>query len=440
MNQVPSTEHQVPFISIFEAAVAAVQAGVLFQRNNHFMELRRASRGTERIAVVGAGKAGIPMAVAAEEALDGEVDAGLVVVPRGYTTALPPGLRLPACVEVVESDHPVPGDDGREAGRRILDIVRPYGSDDLIVVVISGGASALLPTPASGLSLDDMSRTTDALLRSGATIHEINTVRKHLTAIGGGRLAQAAYPARVICYLISDVIGNDPSVIGSGPCAPDETTFHDARNVVSKYNLWDALPAPVARQLHAGVPGSASDTPDSDDESFEAVSIRMLGTNAEALDGARKPAIERGLDARVVRSDLSGEAREAGAMIARAIAGASPGTCLIWGGETTVTVRGGGVGGRNQELALAAALELERSGCDASILSAGTDGIDGMTTAAGAWVDRVTITRARAIGLNPEAALENNDSGSFFEALGQQVVTGPTHTNVMDVVVAVRAG
>jgi hydroxypyruvate reductase len=438
MHTAPGSRQRDLLISVFQGALDAVRADTLFERASGVMELRRASRGTDHIAVVGAGKAGIPMALCAEDGLDGEVDAGLVVVPTGYTTSLPPRLLLPSRVTVVESEHPIPGEAGAAAGARILDLVRGYGSGDLVVVLISGGASALLPTPVPGISLEEMTQTTNVLLRSGATIQEVNTVRKHVSAIGGGRLAQAAYPARVINYIVSDVIGDDPSFIGSGPCVPDETTFRNARDVVSAYDLWPSLPDSVVTHLRSGAPGGATDTPDSDTEYFEFVSVRMLGTNADALDGAAKAATACGLQPTIVRSDLSGEAREAGAMIARTIAEAAPGTCLIWGGETTVTVQGNGRGGRNQELALAAGLELERLGSDAAILSVGTDGIDGLTQAAGAWVDGTSMESARSIGLDPEASLADNASGTFFETLKQQVVTGPTHRNVMDVVVANR--
>lgn len=436
-------EHGTPngaelLCAIFAAALKAVRADMLFERGSAFMELRRASRGTEHIAVVGAGKAAIPMAVGAEKALDHAVDVGLVVVPKGYVESLPSHFRLPTHVEIVESGHPIPSEEGAGTGARMLDLLRGYGSDDLVVVLISGGASALLPTPVPGITIEDVSRTTDTLLRSGASIQEINTIRKHLTAIGGGRLAQAAYPATVINYIISDVIGNNPSFIGSGPCAPDDTTLRDARNVIDLYGLWDKLPEPVTRHLRTNAPGSASDTPDADDEIFETVALRMLGTNEDALAGAKKAALDLGLQPTVRKSDLSGEAKHVGAGIARMIAEAEPGTCLIWGGETTVTVHGNGVGGRNHELVLAAAIELDRLGGDAAILSAGTDGIDGMTRAAGAWTDGQTIAHARSLGLNPEAALANNDSGTFFEAIGQQVVTGATHTNVMDLVIAKR--
>jgi len=424
--------------AIFAAAVEAVRADVLFERGPAFMELRRASRGTEHIAVVGAGKAAIPMAVGAEKALDHAVDVGLVVVPRGYVESLPSHFHLPTHVEIVESGHPIPSGEGAGAGARMLEVLRGYGSDDLVVVLISGGASALLSTPAPGITIEDVSSTTAILLRSGASIQKINTIRKHLTAIGGGRLAQTAYPATVINYIISDVIGNDPSFVGSGPCAPDDTTFRDARNVIDQYRLWNELPETVTRHLRTNAPGSASDTPDADDEIFETVALRMLGTNEDALAGARKAALDLGLQPTVRKSDLCGEARHVGVGVARMISEAEPGTCLIWGGETTVTVRGDGVGGRNHELVLAAALELDRLGGDATILSAGTDGIDGMTRAAGAWADGKTIARARSMGLDPKSSLENNDSGTFFEALGQQVVTGATHTNVMDVVIANR--
>jgi len=438
MNQDPRTTNEF-LISILEAALHAVRPDILFDKTNSFMELRKASRGMEFISVVGAGKAAIPMAAAAEDALDGAIDSGMVVVPHGYSSVLPSYYTMPSQVRVVESGHPIPSAEGAQAGSEMLDIVRGYGSDDLVVVVISGGASALLATPASGLSLDDLTQTTSVLLRSGATINEVNTVRKHITGIGGGRLAQAAYPANVYCYIVSDVIGDDPSFIGSGPCAPDDTTFHDARKVLDTYDLWDGLPDSVVRHLGASILGSGSDTPDSEDEIFETVQMRILGTNADALEGARVRATELGFEVNVVRNDLAGEAREVGAGIARSISEAAPGACLIWGGETTVTVEGDGVGGRNHELALAAALELERLGSAATILSAGTDGIDGLTQAAGTIVDQTTMARARQMGLDPEGALANNDSGTFFEKMRRQIKTGPTHTNVMDLVVAVKS-
>lgn len=439
MSHAPHPPHSALLRAIFDAAVEAVRADKLFEDGPAFMELRRASRGTERIAVVGAGKAGIPMAAGAEKALDHEVDDGLVVVPRGYIDSLPSHFELPRHIEIVESGHPIPSAAGAQAGARMLDIVRRYGSDDLVVVLISGGASALLPTPVPRLSLKDVSTVTNALLRSGANIHEINTVRKHLTAIGGGRLAQVAYPAGIICYLISDVAGDDPSFIGSGPCVPDETTVEDARNVLKHHDLWSQMPGSVTTHLGSAGLGGTSETPDKESEVFELVKTRILATNRDAVEGARLAATDAGLNAVARPVLVEGEARHVGVAIARHLAEEEPGTCLIWGGETTVTVRGDGVGGRNQELVLAAALEIDRLGLDISILSAGTDGIDGMTGAAGAWTDGQTIARARSLGLDAQSALDNNDSGTFFEALGQQVVTGATHTNVMDVVLAVRA-
>lgn len=440
MDPAPGTGHPAQLIEFFRAGIDAVHPHRLFQRETLLMELRRASRNTERIAVVGAGKAAIPMAACLEEALGEDLDEGLVVVPRGYSENLPHGIRMPKRVRVMESDHPVPSREGSQAGERIIELVRDYHAEDLVVVVISGGASSLLPTTMPGISIEDLQAATGLLLRSGASIHEINTVRKHISAIGGGRLAQVAYPTRIMCYLISDVTGDDPSSIGSGPCVPDETTLRDARDVLYRYELWDRLPKTVADHLRSGAFDANRETPDSESGYFDYTTTRVIGSNGDAVKAAWKAASDAGLSAVVVESPMSGEARKAGIRLARGIADAEPGTCIIWGGETTVTVRGDGVGGRNQELVLAAALELERLGSDATILSAGTDGIDGMTGAAGAWADGSTASRAREAGRDPEAALERNDSGTFFEALGQQIVTGPTHTNVMDVAIAVGAG
>ena len=385
----------------------------------------------QRIFVVGAGKASARMALAVEDILGNRVTAGLVNVKYGHAETL-------RKVRIKEAGHPVPDAAGLEGAREILDIVSTAGENDLVLCLISGGGSSLLPLPAAGIELADKQKTTQVLLGCGATIHEMNAVRKHISLLKGGGLARAAAPAHVVSLILSDVIGDDLDVIASGPTVPDRSTFASALDVLERYGVAGQIPDGVRRRLEAGARDEVPETPKPGDRLFESVTNLIVASNAIAVDGAARAAEGLGYRPLVLSSSIQGEAREVGrvmAAVAREISAsdrpvAKP-ACVLAGGETTVTLRGGGLGGRNQELALAAALDMEGLP-DVLVLAAGTDGTDGPTDAAGAFAFGDTLARAREAGMSPRAHLENNDSYHFFKALGDLVVTGPTRTNVMD--------
>lgn len=385
----------------------------------------------ERIFVVGAGKASARMALAVEDVLGDRVTAGLVNVKYGHAEAL-------RKVRIREAGHPVPDGAGLEGAREMLDLARAAGENDLVVCLISGGGSSLMPLPAPGIELSDKQRTTQVLLGCGATIHEMNAVRKHISLVKGGGLARAAAPAQVVSLILSDVIGDDLDVIASGPTVPDTSTFALACEALERHGVRDRIPDAVRRRLEAGVRGEVPETPKPGDPLFKNVANIIIASNATAVDAAAQAAEGLGYHPLVLSSCIQGEAREVArvmAAIAREVSTtdrpvAKP-ACVLAGGETTVTLRGTGLGGRNQELALAAALDIEGLP-DVLVLAAGTDGTDGPTDAAGAMAFGDTVTRAREVGMSPRAYLENNDSYHFFKALGDLVVTGPTRTNVMD--------
>lgn len=381
-----------------------------------------------RILVVGAGKAGASMAQGVERVVGKRISAGLINVKYGHLAKL-------RRIELNECGHPLPDRNGELGAARIAELVRGADEDTLVICLISGGASALLPFPASPVTLEEKQATTGLLLASGASIHEINAVRKHLSAIKGGQLARLAAPATVETLLLSDVIGDDLDVIGSGPTAPDGSTFATALAVLQKYGLVDRLPASVRDRLTQGARGDIDDTPKSGDPAFRRVRHTVIGSNRLALDAAARRARELGYRPVILSSEIQGETRDVARMhaaIAREIAlrhrPVHPPACVITGGETTVTLAGDGLGGRNQEFALAAAIDIAGLS-DVVVFSAGTDGTDGPTDAAGAIADGDTCTR------NPEAArfLARNDSYHYFQSLDDLVMTGPTNTNVMDV-------
>ncbi len=386
----------------------------------------------ERVLVVGCGKAAAPMAAAVEEILGGRIDEGVVVVKYGH------GVDL-ARVGLVEAGHPVPDENAVHGARTALDLLAAAGSRDLVIALISGGGSALLTLPAEGISLADKRKTTELLLASGAAIGEMNAVRKRLSLVKGGLLARAAYPATVIALAVSDVVGDDIGVIASGPFAPDESTFADALAVMHAYALGDAAPRTVIERLERGARGDIAETPRLGDPVFDRVMHRIVASNALALEAARVAACACGYFAYVVPTPVIGDTADAArahAAIARGIvergAPVRRPACVISGGETTVAVRGGGRGGRNTEFAMHAAIAID--GMDGvCVASVGTDGTDGPTNAAGACADGSTVARARALGMDSAAYAANNDSYSFFERLGDLIVTGPTRTNVMDV-------
>lgn len=384
------------------------------------------------IHVVGAGKASAVMAAALERILGRRVTGGLINTKYGHSARV-------RRVRLHEAGHPVPDEAGIEGARRIAAICEAAGEQDMVIALISGGASALLPLPAGEITLAEKQETTRLLLACGATIGEINAVRKHISAIKGGQLARLAAPATVLALLLSDVIGDPLDVIGSGPAAPDDSTFAGAWEVFEKYGITARVPRPVRERIEAGRRGELPETPKTGDACFRRTRNLVVGSNRLALDAAAAQARALGYRPVVLSTLIEGETREIAAMhcaILREtlLSGrpAKPPVCLISGGETTVTLKGGGKGGRNMEFALAAALALEGTP-DVLAFSAGTDGTDGPTDAAGAWATGDTARRARAAGLDPRAALAANDSYPFFQALDGLVITGPTGTNVMDV-------
>jgi hydroxypyruvate reductase len=385
----------------------------------------------DRIYLVGAGKASGAMAAAVEEIVGDRIEGGLVMVPYGHH-------RPTRRVRVQEAGHPIPDEAGLQGAEAILSLLRRARERDLVIAVLSGGGSALLPLPVEGVGLPDKQEITRQLLACGATIREINVIRKHLSRIKGGRLA-AAVPARLIALILSDVVGDPLDSIASGPTAPDPTTYAEAHAILERYGLERTAPRAVLRHLHQGLAGRAPETPKPQDPLFANVRNLIVGSNLQALRAAAERARGLGLSPLILSSSIEGEAREVAkvhAALAREVRASGnpvpPPACLISGGETTVTLCGTGVGGRNQEFVLAAAVQIEGLR-DVVILSAGTDGSDGPTDAAGAVADGATLERARATGLDPVGLLRNNDSHRLFRELGDLVVTGPTHTNVMDI-------
>ncbi|NLB74462.1 MAG: glycerate kinase [Firmicutes bacterium] len=406
-----------------------IREGRFLKVDSHRYDLE----GVERVIVVGAGKGSARMAVAIEEILGDLISEGLINVKYGHGEPL-------RKITVWEAGHPVPDQSGIDGARRLLTLVKDATERDLVICLISGGGSSLLPQPTSGIDLISKQETTRALLESGATIHQVNAVRKHISDIKGGRLAQAATPARVVSLLLSDVIGDDLDVIASGPTVPDTTTFATALDVLARYDLTQRVPANVLSHLQAGARNEHPETPKPGDAVFQNVVNVIIANNAGAINAAAKCAGSLGYNPMVLSSFVQGEAREVArvmAAIAREIAVSGrpiprP-TCVIAGGETTVTLKGKGTGGRNQELALQASLDIENID-NILILAAGTDGTDGPTDAAGAIASGNTLAAARGLGLSARDYLANNDSYHFFEAIGDLVVTGPTGTNVMDII------
>ncbi len=424
---------------IFTKALEAADAGNAVRR--HFAriggclqagELRFDLEDYDRISLVAVGKAAVHMGRAIEDVMGGELDRELAVTKYGHASN-----SLPNCT-LIEAGHPVPDEAGENAARSIQELVQHLEARDLLILAVSGGASALLPAPASPVTLAAKQQTTELLLKAGANIRQLNAVRKHLSYLKGGRLAALAWPATVVSLLLSDVIGDAVDVIGSGPTAPDSSTFADALTVVQQFELLDQVPEVVRSRLERGAAGLIEETPKLGDAIFRNVHNIIVGSNRLALEAAAKEAHEIGYRTLVLSSSLEGETCEIAssqAQMLREVADSghpipAP-ACILSGGETTVTVRGAGKGGRNQEFALAAAARI--AGLNVAMLSAGTDGTDGPTDAAGAIATGSTVARAQDLRLSIAGHLANNDSYSFFEKLGDLVRTGPTGTNVMDI-------
>ena len=410
--------------AIFQSALAAADPGRAVEQRLRGRDYSR----FRNIYVLGAGKAGAAMAKAAERALGARITAGLINVKDGHVAKL-------KRIELNECGHPVPDARGVSGAERIAALAEQAGRGDLVICLISGGASALLPLPAAPITLEEKQSVTRLLLASGANIHEINTVRKHISRIKGGQLARLAAPAAVESLLLSDVIGDDLDVIGSGPTAPDASTFQRSVEILRKYEILDRVPSSVKTRLEDGCAGKIPETPKPDDAIFKHVKNQVVGSSRLALEAAAARSRELGYRTLILASGVEGETREIARMhaaIARQIVLASqpvrPPACIITGGETTVTLKGDGLGGRNQEFVLAAAIDI--SGLpDVVVFSAGTDGSDGPTDAAGAIADGATLGR----NADAPAYLARNDSYHYFESLGDLVKTGPTNTNVMDV-------
>jgi len=374
------------------------------------------------------------MAVEACRALGSHLRCGVVVGSTDFAAAPP--------LEGIRGQHPEPGDGSHEAGRRALSVARGAGQDDELLVLLSGGASALMACPADGITLDDKRRTTSVLLRSGADIYALNTVRKHLSAIKGGWLA-AATAASCRTLAVADVVGDDLSVIGSGPTVADATTFAAARAVLEQYGGLGAYPVAVVDRVTRGVAGELAETPKPGDARLARATAEVVGSRHDAMRGAADAARARGFDVRVIEAPITGEARVAARRHLDAVT-RSPWAqhrplCVLSSGETTVTVRGTGRGGRNQEFALAGAGPLASMGGTVMLASVGTDGVDGPTDAAGAIVDRSTIARAREAGFDAEAVLADDNAYELLDRIGDLVRTGPTDTNVGDLQVLLLA-
>jgi hydroxypyruvate reductase len=387
----------------------------------------------KRIFVIGGGKAGASMAAAVEELLADRITTGWVNVKYGYTAPT-------EIITVHEAGHPVPDAAGVEGTRQMRELLHDVREDDLVLCLISGGGSALLTLPVEGVSLGDMQALTDLLLRSGAPIQAINAVRKHLSRVKGGQLARLAYPATVATLILSDVVGSPLDVIASGPTVPDTTTFAHAQAVLERYGIAEEIPASIQWHLRRGVNGAIEDTPKAGDEVLANVQNVIVADNGQAAQAALEHAESLGFNTLLLSTFTEGEAREVALVIAgiakEIMANGRPvrrPACVLLGGETTVTIRGEGRGGRNQELSLAAAIAIQGME-DVLIASLATDGSDGPTDAAGGLVDGSTVRRGGALGLSAVAALANNDSYPFLQQVGDLMITGPTNTNVNDLV------
>lgn len=416
---------------ILRAAIRAVDPREL---TAHALRHSNGDIRKKRVRVIAAGKAAVGMVRGASDVLGDALHDGVVIAPD---TAAP----MPAGIVVFAGGHPMPNTEGARGARAAARMLSELGRDSYLLALISGGASSLMTFPVEGVGIDDMVATSRALMAAGADIRELNCVRKHLDQLKGGLMARASAGAAILALVISDVIGDPLDVIASGPLVPDPTTYQDAIDIIRGRGVWDALPAPVSTHLLAGANGDHPETPKPGDPCFANVEIEVMGNNALAVQGAAAEARARGFDVEVVDAPIAGEARIAGAAFAkhaldlRMQRSATRPLCIVGGGETTVTVTGSGVGGRNLEFAAAAALAIDGAP-GVEIGSIGTDGRDGPTDAAGAIVDGATASRARTAGTSLVDHLANNDTLRALDAAGAVVRTGATGTNVMDVCLA----
>ncbi len=422
-------DHLAHLDSIRTAAIAAADPDALLRRklslHNDTLQiddlvLRR--NATARIFLVAFGKASPAMSRAAVRILDWPFAEGLIAVPKEFRGSLPRGAQ------VFHTGHPLPDQGSLDAGRAVAEMLAKSTADDLVLVLISGGGSAMLELPRPGITLEDIRRLNSLLLKSGAPIESINVVRRAISRIKAGGLARMSAPARVVSLILSDVIGDRLSAIASGPTVLRAPTPEQARAVLEQYDLWNRTPESVQRTLRQSRSSPPRTSPPKN---------IIIGNNRLVVRAAQEKASELGFPTRVLTHRLEGEARSAGRRLANSLLRTSGPACLLAGGETTVDIHGDGRGGRNQELALAAALTLEGAP-DCAVMSLATDGVDGPTPAAGAIVTGDSVPRARQLGLNPEGALDNNDSFPFHKTLGSLLITGPSGTNLNDLVVGLK--
>lgn len=426
-------------LNILEAALESVDPKTAVMEKLKVIEgnimvdgLTRPLSDVNRVLIVGGGKAGGPMTEALEEILGDWIEGGVVNILRGTETRYSVNR-----VKLNPSSHPVPDEGGVRGVQEMMRLTSNLSPDDLVFSIISGGGSSLMTLPAAGVSLEDVQDVTKKLLSSGATINELNAVRKHLSAFKGGRLAANCYPATVVSLILSDVVGDPIDIIASGPTAPDPSTYETAHEVLERHGVWGSVSPVVKDRIKQGLKGEADETPKPGSPVFDEVHNIVVANNLKAAKAAAAEAKKLGYNTEVISTFVEGEARHVGTVyagLARSLAindlpVAKPGA-LILGGETTVTVKGSGKGGRNQELALSALVKIAEHDC--VVLALGTDGIDGPTDAAGAIVDGESLSRALSKQIDPQKHLKENDSYSFFKTLGDNVFTGPTGTNVND--------
>ncbi len=428
---------------IFSSALKSVDPSTLVKAYASKLKDYYLVMGFHKLVVAGFGKASYQMAKAVEEVFGPAlISDGIVITKYGHGVQQPTNDGLKK-IRVYEAGHPVPDEQGINATGELIRLLQSCDDKTLVLCLVSGGGSALFVSPYDGMDFADKQSVTDLIMKAGADITELNVVRKHLSKVKGGRLAEIVYPAEIVSLMISDVIGDKLDVIASGPTAADTSTYQDALNVIRKYKLAEKAPENVMGILNKGEEGSIPDTPKQEDPIFKNVQNIIIGSNKKALEAAKNEAVALGFETEIVSSEIAGEARDVGKNMAGkakeirssrlSSSNSSRGPlCFVSGGETTVTVKGKGKGGRNTEMALSFAMEIE--GVEGIyFLSAGTDGNDGPTDATGAFVGGGTIGKARALGLDPQAYLDNNDSYNFFKKTDSLLITGPTGTNVMDV-------
>jgi hydroxypyruvate reductase/glycerate 2-kinase len=425
--------------NIFSAAVAAVDPFVLVREHAVKILTDFNENKFKRIYVAGFGKASYEMARSIAEINERFITEAVVITKYGHVQVKKTEKKLLNKIKVFEAGHPIPDENGMKATEEIIHLLNRADKDTLVLCLVSGGGSALLVSPYEGLDLAAKQDVTDILLKAGADISELNTVRKHLSRVKGGRLAEIAYPAEMISLIISDVIGDKLDVIASGPTTPDSSTFSDAIRIIRKYGIEQRTPENVKNLIIRGSKGLIPETLKQGSRVFEKVHNIIIGNNHRALIAAKEKAESLGYESEITSSNITGEAKDIGKRLAEKAKqiknsrthGFGKTICLISGGETTVTVKGKGKGGRNTELALGFAKEIEGIK-GITLLSAGTDGTDGPTDAAGAVVDGNTVIKAKSRGLDPDTYLNRNDSYTFFQQVDSLLITGPTGTNVMD--------